>query len=121
MQGQIDFATLSSRESHCSSASRGGDLGEFGPGQMQKAFEDVTYSLQVSILSCNVCVVLSGDYWHETEQAAVVAVCAGRRAQLSSGNGQWHPLNPPYSLMFFPKHVGYRLFSGVRWSEDTEY
>ena len=45
--GQADFATLASQESHCSSAKRGGDLGEFGPGQMQKPFEDATYALKV--------------------------------------------------------------------------
>ena len=42
VSGQTDFATLAKAESHCSSASRGGDLGEFGPGQMQAAFEDVS-------------------------------------------------------------------------------
>lgn len=40
--GAVDFGTLASTESHCSSAKRGGDLGPFGPGQMQKAFEDVS-------------------------------------------------------------------------------
>lgn len=45
--GKADFAELAARESHCSSAKRGGDLGEFGPGQMQKPFEDATYALQV--------------------------------------------------------------------------
>ena len=45
---QTDFATLASQESHCSSAKRGGDLGEFGPGQMQKPFEDATYALKAS-------------------------------------------------------------------------
>ena len=45
--GKADFADLAARESHCSSAKRGGDLGEFGPGQMQKPFEDATYALQV--------------------------------------------------------------------------
>ena len=45
--GQADFKTLASQESHCSSAKRGGDLGEFGPGQMQKPFEDATYALKV--------------------------------------------------------------------------
>lgn len=40
--GAVDFGTLASTESHCSSAKRGGDLGAFGPGQMQKAFEDVS-------------------------------------------------------------------------------
>jgi len=47
--GQSEFAKLASQESHCSSAKRGGDLGEFGPGQMQKPFEDATYALQVII------------------------------------------------------------------------
>ncbi len=47
--GQSDFAKLASEESHCSSAKRGGDLGEFGPGQMQKPFEDATYALKVII------------------------------------------------------------------------
>ncbi|KAK9835370.1 hypothetical protein WJX81_005262 [Elliptochloris bilobata] len=49
--GRADFADLAGRESHCSSAKRGGDLGEFGPGQMQKPFEDATYALQVGELS----------------------------------------------------------------------
>lgn len=40
--GGADFAQLASTESHCSSAKRGGDLGPFGAGQMQKAFEDVS-------------------------------------------------------------------------------
>lgn len=46
-----DFATLASQESHCSSARRGGDLGEFGPGQMQPPFEAATYALAVGELS----------------------------------------------------------------------
>ncbi len=38
-----DFATLAKRHSICSSAKRGGDLGEFGPGQMVKAFDNVVF------------------------------------------------------------------------------
>jgi NIMA-interacting peptidyl-prolyl cis-trans isomerase 1 len=49
--GAVDFGTLASTESHCSSAKRGGDLGAFGPGQMQKAFEDATHALEVGQLS----------------------------------------------------------------------
>eukprot|EP00775_Hariotina_reticulata_P002538 gene2538-2840_t len=49
--GAVTFADLAARESHCSSARRGGDLGEFGPGQMQKAFEDATYALAAGELS----------------------------------------------------------------------
>lgn len=48
---EVDFATLASQESHCSSAKKGGDLGEFGHGEMQKPFEDATYALQVGELS----------------------------------------------------------------------
>ena len=47
--GQAEFKTLASQESHCSSAKRGGDLGEFGPGQMQKPFEEATYALKVAL------------------------------------------------------------------------
>lgn len=52
--GQADFASLASQESHCSSAKRGGDLGDFGPGQMQKPFEDATYALKVRLF-CRCC------------------------------------------------------------------
>ncbi len=45
------FAALASTESHCSSAQRGGDLGPFGPGQMQEAFESAAFALQVGELS----------------------------------------------------------------------
>lgn len=51
MRGEVDFPTLASRESHCGSASKGGDLGEFGPGQMQKPFEEAVQSLKVGELS----------------------------------------------------------------------
>ena len=33
------FAKIAAEMSDCSSAKKGGDLGFFGPGQMQKAFE----------------------------------------------------------------------------------
>ena len=45
------FQTIASKESDCSSAERGGDLDFFSKGQMQKAFEDVSFSLNVGELS----------------------------------------------------------------------
>lgn len=37
--GVVTFADLAAKVSDCSSAKHGGDLGFFGPGKMQKAFE----------------------------------------------------------------------------------
>ncbi|HIL93745.1 MAG TPA: peptidylprolyl isomerase, partial [Cycloclasticus sp.] len=34
-----DFASLAKKNSQCNSAKRGGDLGEFSPGKMLKAFD----------------------------------------------------------------------------------
>ncbi|XP_002735945.1 peptidyl-prolyl cis-trans isomerase NIMA-interacting 1-like [Saccoglossus kowalevskii] len=51
VSGEISFAELASTESDCSSAKRGGDLGPFGRGQMQKPFEDATFALKVGELS----------------------------------------------------------------------
>ncbi|KAF9453901.1 peptidyl-prolyl cis/trans isomerase [Macrolepiota fuliginosa MF-IS2] len=45
------FAELASLVSDCSSHSNSGDLGWFGPGQMQKAFEEATYSLEIGSVS----------------------------------------------------------------------
>ncbi|EJT49477.1 transcriptional elongation regulator [Trichosporon asahii var. asahii CBS 8904] len=50
-QQAAEFAKIASTESDCSSARKGGDLGWFGRGQMQKAFEDGTYALQVGEMS----------------------------------------------------------------------
>jgi len=44
---QATFEELASSYSDCSSAKKGGDLGLFGPGQMQKPFEDATFALEV--------------------------------------------------------------------------
>ncbi|KAJ3150640.1 Peptidyl-prolyl cis-trans isomerase NIMA-interacting protein 1 [Geranomyces variabilis] len=51
VSGETDLPTLAKTESDCSSAKQGGDLGFFGPKQMQKAFEDATYALAVGELS----------------------------------------------------------------------
>lgn len=45
-QGE-DFARLAKRHSQCNSAKRGGDLGEFRPGTMVKAFDDVVFRKKV--------------------------------------------------------------------------
>ncbi len=51
VEGLVSFEELAKTESHCSSAKRGGYLSEFGRGEMQKAFEDVAFSLKVGELS----------------------------------------------------------------------
>ncbi|XP_047317259.1 peptidyl-prolyl cis-trans isomerase Pin1-like [Impatiens glandulifera] len=49
--GKAKFSDVATRQSDCSSAKRGGDLGSFGRGQMQKPFEEATYSLKVGEIS----------------------------------------------------------------------
>ena len=39
--GESSFVDLATEFSDCSSAKRGGDLGKFGHGQMQRPFEEV--------------------------------------------------------------------------------
>eukprot|EP00930_Biecheleria_cincta_P056772 TRINITY_DN42830_c0_g1_i1.p1 TRINITY_DN42830_c0_g1~~TRINITY_DN42830_c0_g1_i1.p1 ORF type:complete len:118 (+),score=23.57 TRINITY_DN42830_c0_g1_i1:67-420(+) len=45
------FAAEAQKRSDCGSFAQGGDLGDFGPGEMQKAFEDGTMALQVGEMS----------------------------------------------------------------------
>eukprot|EP00899_Mesostigma_viride_P015236 jgi/Mesvir1/23713/Mv18660-RA.1 len=51
VSGQADFATLARTESDCGSAKEGGDLGYFGPNQMQKPFEEAAFALEIGGLS----------------------------------------------------------------------
>ncbi|KAG5241111.1 peptidyl-prolyl cis-trans isomerase Pin [Salix suchowensis] len=52
VSGKAKFEDVASRVSDCSSAKRGGDLGKpFGRGQMQKPFEETTFSLKVGEIS----------------------------------------------------------------------
>ncbi|KAK9108980.1 hypothetical protein Sjap_017040 [Stephania japonica] len=49
--GDAKFEDIASRYSDCSSAKRGGDLGPFGRGQMQKPFEEAAFALKVGEIS----------------------------------------------------------------------
>ena len=42
-----DFATLAKKHSLCNSAKKGGDLGEFSPGKMVKAFDNIVFKKPV--------------------------------------------------------------------------
>ncbi|ETV82913.1 hypothetical protein H257_04686 [Aphanomyces astaci] len=49
--GEARFEDLAVQYSDCSSGARGGDLGPFGRGMMQKPFEDASFGLPVGELS----------------------------------------------------------------------
>ncbi|TMW63007.1 hypothetical protein Poli38472_005625 [Pythium oligandrum] len=51
VSGQARFEDLAYQHSDCNSGTRGGDLGYFGRGMMQKPFEDATYALEPGQLS----------------------------------------------------------------------
>jgi len=44
IDGGADFAELAKEYSQCPSGRQGGDLGEFGHGQMVKEFDDVVFT-----------------------------------------------------------------------------
>ncbi|CAM9739162.1 unnamed protein product, partial [Laminaria digitata] len=48
---QDDFSKVAMTKSDCSSAKRGGDLGSFSRGKMQRAFEDAAFGLVVGGVS----------------------------------------------------------------------
>lgn len=43
IDGGADFGALAREYSKCPSGRQGGDLGEFGPGQMVKEFDEVVF------------------------------------------------------------------------------
>ncbi len=45
-----DFADIAKENSSCPSGKKGGDLGEFGPGQMVKGFDEVVFSGEVGVV-----------------------------------------------------------------------
>ena len=44
IEGGTDFEEVAKEHSSCPSGRNGGDLGEFGPGQMVKEFDEVVFS-----------------------------------------------------------------------------
>ncbi len=44
IEGGTDFADVAKQHSQCPSGQRGGDLGEFGPGQMVAEFDTVVFN-----------------------------------------------------------------------------
>lgn len=50
IEGGADFAELARTHSRCPSSTRGGDLGEFGPGQMVREFDTVVFSAPVGVV-----------------------------------------------------------------------
>ena len=55
------FAKYATQRSDCGSFANGGDLGVFGPGEMQKQFEDGTKSTPIGTMSG---IVLSDGGYH---------------------------------------------------------
>ncbi len=47
IEGGEDFAAVAKKHSQCPSGARGGDLGEFGPGQMVAEFDQVVFGGEV--------------------------------------------------------------------------
>lgn len=50
LEAGADFAELARVHSQCPSGSRGGDLGEFSPGQMVPEFNDVCFNEAVGVV-----------------------------------------------------------------------
>jgi len=47
IEAGADFAAVAREHSQCPSGASGGDLGEFGPGQMVKEFDEVVFQKEV--------------------------------------------------------------------------
>lgn len=47
IEGGTSFAEVARKHSSCPSGKSGGDLGEFGPGQMVKEFDEVVFTGEI--------------------------------------------------------------------------
>ena len=50
IEAGADFAKLAAQHSTCPSGEDGGELGEFGPGQMVPEFDRVVFSAEVGVV-----------------------------------------------------------------------
>lgn len=50
IEAGADFATVAREHSECPSARRGGDLGEFSPGEMVREFDTVVFSAPLNVV-----------------------------------------------------------------------
>ena len=50
IEAGADFAAVAREHSDCPSARRGGDLGEFSPGEMVREFDSVVFSAPLNVV-----------------------------------------------------------------------
>ena len=50
IEAGAEFESLAKQHSACPSGQRGGDLGQFGPGQMVKEFDQVVFNEEVGVV-----------------------------------------------------------------------